>query len=111
MQAFRGLLKNKVIVRANRSESYWCFMYFREKNAGRTHDRTSTGNADGNHDHDMDSTTVEGRDEPGRTTSSLDTTTRGKTRRHSGSNTSATRSVIPEQKPVRHKAPTTTAED
>ena len=31
--------------------------------------------------------------------------------RHSGSNTPTTRSVIPEQKPVRHKALTTTAED
>ena len=38
----------------------------------------------------------------GRTTSGPDTTTRGKTRRNSGSNTSTTRSAILEQKLVRH---------
>ena len=52
-----------------------------------THDQTIAGNADGNNNCDMDSATVEGRDDPGRTTSSPDTTTAGKTGRHSGSNT------------------------
>ena len=42
---------------------------------------------------------VEGRDESGRTTSGPDTTTRGKTGRHSESNTPTTRSTISEQKP------------
>ena len=79
--------------------------------ASRTYDRTSSGNAYGNHNCDMDSVTMQGRDEPRRTTSGPDTTTRGETGRHSGSNTPATRSAIPEQKPVRHKAPTKTEED
>ena len=59
----------------------------------------------------MDSATVEGRDELGRTTSGPDTKTRGKTGRHNESNTPTARSAISEQRPVRHKAPTTTVED
>ena len=54
---------------------------------------------------------VEGRDEPGRTTSGPDTTTRGKTRRHSGSNSLTKGRAISEQKPIQHKASTTTTED
>ena len=79
--------------------------------ANRTYDRTIGGNADGNYNCDMDSDDVKRRDQPGRTTSGLDTTTGGKTGRHSGSNTPTTGSAIPEQKPIQHKASTTTTED
>ena len=60
---------------------------------------------------DMDNATMEGRDESGRTISGPDTTTRRKTGRHSGSDTPITRSLILEQTSIRHKAPTSTAED
>ena len=64
-----------------------------------TYDQTSSGNAYGNHNCDMDNATMEGRDESGRTTSGPDTIARRKTR-GCRSDTMTTRSVIPEQTPI-----------
>ena len=53
----------------------------------------------------MDGATINGRDDSGRTSGGPDSTSRRKTRRHSGSDTPTIRSMIPEQTSIRQKAP------
>ena len=50
---------------SNRVHAGGAYVWTKVDHANRTYDRTSIGNADGNRDRDIDSASVEGRDEPG----------------------------------------------